>query len=164
MTQPNSAVRRVPALWLAGAAVLMMVSGCGSTTNVTGKVTYKGMPVSTGSITLVASNGTAYSGILGTDGSFSIPGVPTGEAQVAVVGANPAAAVPAPPPPPGLPGGGGGGGLGRGSPAPEGIETGPPQPPAIANGPVIPPQYADPRTSGLTVKIKAGEPVSIDLK
>jgi hypothetical protein len=158
--------RILPVRSLAAAAVVALVAGCGSSTNVTGKVTYKGNPVSTGSITLVASNGTVYSGVLGTDGTFSIPDVPTGDVQVAVVGANPATGTK--PPPAGRSAGGGGGGptpgVGRGGPAPGGVETAPSETPPVATGPVLPPEYGDPRTSGLTAKIKAGQPLNIDLK
>lgn len=144
---------------LVAAAFLAVITGCSSETSVSGKVTYKGAPVTAGSVTLVASNGQVYSGNLGPDGTYQIAGVPTGEVQIAVVGAN-AASGNKPPPARGGGGAGGPAGASRGGGAgnPEG-QT----PVAQATGPVLPKEYGDPRTSGLTGKVKAGEPLNIDL-
>jgi hypothetical protein len=163
MPSRNFVTHRVLIRWLTAAAVLATAAGCGSSTNVTGKVTYKGAPVTAGSITLVASDGTVYSAVLGADGTFSIPGVPTGNVQVAVVGANPGSGTKTPPPR-GQQGRGPAAGVGRGGPAPGEAETPPPPAQPAATGPVLPPEYGDPRTSGLTAKIRAGEPLNVDLK
>ena len=159
MSYRNLARRSFSVRWLAAAAVLTLAAGCGSSTDVTGKVTYKGAPLTAGSVTLVASDGIVYSGTLGADGTFSIPGVPTGEAKVGVVGANPAAGTK--PPPASRGPRGGPGAAGRGGPPPGEGAAAPAPPPT---GPVLPREYGDPRTSGLTVQVRAGEPVNIDLK
>jgi hypothetical protein len=132
--------------------------GCSSSTEVKGTVKYKGTPVAGGSITLVASDGTVHSGTLGPDGSFSIPGVPTGDVRVAVV----AAIAPSDPTPPKSPRGPAGEGVaGR---KPREPDPGAPPAPKKGTGPVVPTEYGDPRTSGLTATIKAGEPLNIELK
>jgi hypothetical protein len=137
------------------AAVLALAAGCGSKAAVTGKVTYRGVPVTGGSVTLVASDGTAYSGTIQADGTYSIPDVPTGSVQIGVTGPGPAGAGSRA----GHGGRGEGGAIGRGKspdgPAPE---------TKAAAGPPIPETYLDPRTSGLTGTVKAGEPLNIDLK
>ncbi|HEX3149040.1 MAG TPA: hypothetical protein VHR66_13245 [Gemmataceae bacterium] len=149
-------LRHISIRLFVGTALLALVAGCNSQTSVSGKVTYKGTPVSTGSVTLVASNGQVYTGNLNSDGTFQISDVPTGEVQIGIVGANPGSGNKPPP----ARGGRGPAGVGRGGGEgnPEGrgaAEQG--------TGPVIPAQYGDPRTSGLTGKVKAGEPLNIDL-
>src|SRR4051794_30299750 len=80
---------RIALRLLALSAVL--AAGCNSSTDVTGKVTYKGAPMSGGSLTLVASDGNVFSAQLNSDGTFSMVGVPTGDAKIAIVGGSPAA-------------------------------------------------------------------------
>jgi hypothetical protein len=73
--------------FLAGA-----VAGCASKGNVTGKVTHKGKPVASGSVTLIASDNLAYGTMISADGTYSIPNVPAGPVKIAVVSPNPGAA------------------------------------------------------------------------
>lgn len=68
------------------------VAGCASKGNVNGKVTHKGKPVASGSVTLIASDKLAYATMINADGTFSIPNVPAGPVQIAVVSPNPGAA------------------------------------------------------------------------
>jgi len=151
-----------PLRLLFASAFLATMVGCSSSTIVNGKVTYKGVAVSAGSITLVDSNGNVYSATLSSDGTFSIPAVPTGTVQVAVVGSNSTTGTK--PPPAGRGKGGSSSVVGRDGTPSENPDTGPPPPPTPkASGPVLPQQFADPRTSGLTATIKAGQPVNIDL-
>jgi hypothetical protein len=135
--------------------VLAFAAGCGSRTAVTGKVTFRGAPVSGGSVTLVASDGTAYAGTIQTDGTYSIPDVPTGSVRIGVVGPGRTGAVSRA----GPSGRADAGAIGRGK-APDG----PPQETKAPAGPAIPDTYLDPRTSGLTGTVKSGEPLNIDLK
>jgi hypothetical protein len=136
-------------------AVLAFTSGCGSRTAVTGKVSYRGAPVSGGSVTLVASDGTAYAGTIQADGTYSISDVPTGSVRIGVAGpAKPGAGSRV-----GPSGRADAGAIGRGK-APDAPAEETKAPP----GPPVPDNYLDPRTSGLTGTVKAGEPLNIDLK
>ncbi|MBO0699966.1 MAG: hypothetical protein J2P46_16330, partial [Zavarzinella sp.] len=60
------------------AFVAVLAAGCGSTTTVSGTVTYKGAPLSGGSVTLVSGDGVAHSGAIQPNGTYTIPDVPTG--------------------------------------------------------------------------------------
>jgi len=63
----------------------LLASGCGSSTStVVGKVTYQGQPVSGGSVILYCPDKQIVRGIIGTDGTYSIPNVPGGIAVVTV--------------------------------------------------------------------------------
>jgi hypothetical protein len=87
--------------------------GCAGRGDVSGKVTYKGKPLVFGTVQLEAADKTLKQGIIETDGSYSIEGVPTGEAKVAVNSPNPKSGdfqplqregQPPPPPRPDFPG------------------------------------------------------------
>jgi hypothetical protein len=83
------AIRPTRALALAFAtAALTAFLGCSSgpaTGDVEGKVTFKGQPVTEGTVTLLnATQGGAAEGQLGPDGRFSIPKVVVGEYVVVV--------------------------------------------------------------------------------
>jgi hypothetical protein len=65
--------------------LLVCLSGCGqATSTVSGKVRYLNAPLATGSVLLLASDGTSHHGAIQPDGSFRIPKVPTGLARVSV--------------------------------------------------------------------------------
>src|SRR2546423_1272505 len=127
---PGRAALRLLAL----AAVL--AAGCNSTTDVTGKVTYKGAPLSGASLTLVASDGNVFSTKLNAAGTFSIPGVPTGDAKIAIVGGS-AVAGTKPPPAGRGEAKAGPGSSGRGGPK-ENPEAAPAEPAGPAPGPALP--------------------------
>src|SRR5215813_2690773 len=87
--------------------------GCGGRGDVSGKVTYNGKPLVFGTVQFEASDKTFKQGNIEQDGSYSIPGVPVGEAKVAVNSPNPKSGDfqplqregrPPPPPRPQIPG------------------------------------------------------------
>ncbi|HJZ92707.1 MAG TPA: carboxypeptidase-like regulatory domain-containing protein [Gemmataceae bacterium] len=130
-------------------------AGCGpSKTEVTGKVSHNGKPVVYGSVTLIGSDGIVYSGQIKEDGTFVIPGVPTGPVKIGVLSPNPK------PPEAGkasakddL------GGFSRGDRRP------PPLPESVVRAWFpIPEKYGDPMTSGLTETVSRGQPLNINLK
>jgi hypothetical protein len=71
------------------ASLLTGVCGCGGTATVTGKVSYHGRPVSSGSVIFLGADQTARSGVIEPDGSFKVEGVPVGEVQIGVISRDP---------------------------------------------------------------------------
>ena len=69
--------------------LLLCVSGCSSKGTVSGKVTYKGNPVTSGSVSLIASDDIQYASDIGPDGSYSIPNVPGGPVRFFINSPNP---------------------------------------------------------------------------
>jgi len=131
--------------------LLVLVFGCGTKVNpnapatVSGKVTYKGAPVTAGTVDFhpAGSKGT-ISGPIKSDGMYTARDLPTGEMVVTVNTemANPNRKTPSY-----------GGGKGK-SPI-----AAPPGPPPTGGGEYvkIPAKYANPKTSGLTVTLNAGQ-------
>jgi hypothetical protein len=115
--------------------LLTLLAGCGGPPGATvgGKVTYQGKPLNSGRVYFNVGGGKAVrSALIQTDGSYSVEGLPEGQAQLAVV-------VP---------------------PAPRAMPNDPTAPavqaPAVA--PVeIPAKYEKVETSGLTYQVKMGE-------
>ena len=71
--------------------VLLVLVGCGSGTGaVTGRVTFQGKPVVSGSVVMLGADNKLVSGPLDAEGRYAINGVPLGTVQVAVVSPNPA--------------------------------------------------------------------------
>jgi hypothetical protein len=136
----NYLLRRVAA---AALLVLSLVTaGCGgSPTDVSGKVTCKGRPLSVGSVTLIGSNGVVYGGEIQPDGTYTIPNVRTGEVKIAVTAPKPGLNKP---PPFG----------GKGAERPRA---------AASSDPEVPIEYADPETSGLKGTVERGKPLDIDI-
>src|SRR5262245_47362537 len=67
-----------------------LVAGCaGGSGEVTGKVSYKGKSVASGSVVLIGSDGAPRYSDIRQDGSFRFTGVPTGEAKLGVNSPNP---------------------------------------------------------------------------
>lgn len=63
----------------------LCASGCGSgTATISGRVTFQGKPVAGGSVIVYCSDKQIVRGIIGADGSYSIPNVPYGSAVVTV--------------------------------------------------------------------------------
>ena len=59
------------------------------TGNVTGKVTFRGKPVYTGSVIIVGKDGVAAAGPIETDGTYVVRKAPVGEVSVGVVSKDP---------------------------------------------------------------------------
>jgi hypothetical protein len=63
----------------------VLAVGCGANFgDVTGKVSYKLLPVTSGSVMLLASDGRPYDGAIDADGNYAIRKVPLGPAKIAV--------------------------------------------------------------------------------
>jgi hypothetical protein len=71
------------------ALLLLVVVGCAGRGDISGKVTYKGKALVWGTIQLEAADKTFKQANIESDGSYSIPGVPVGNARVSVSSANP---------------------------------------------------------------------------
>lgn len=120
----------------AAAVCAATLAGCSpGTGDVSGRVTFRGRPVTAGSVLLFCPGKRIARGVLGPDGTYSIPHVPVGDAAVAL----------------------------RFAPAPDAQLTGsrplradelPPGPP-----PGIPPRYTVPEESGLAVHVTRGRVV-----
>jgi hypothetical protein len=131
---------------LVGLGLLALAAvGCQGRGDVTGKVTYKGNPLVFGTVQFEGSDGTLRQSNIEPDGSYSVTGVATGEAKVAVSSINPKSSDFQP--------------LQR--------EGGPkPRPrPEIKGWFPIPDKYDEPSKSGLTYTIKPGaNKIDIELK
>jgi hypothetical protein len=114
--------------------------------NVSGKVTYRGQPLSGGTITFAGSK--AYSASIAADGSYQVRDVPVGKYKLAIATAPllPRDMPPFPRFPKEVPG------LPKDAP-PNGV---PPEMRLPPRGIVIPTKYADPHTSGLTYTVVKG--------
>ena len=135
-----------------------LLEGCGpGHGDVHGQVKYQGKVVSQGSVVMVGGDRMPIVGRIGSDGTYSLQGVPAGVVRIAVLSPNPAAA-----------------------------STSSPRSPLSGKGPVslkskigaqtaqndasgvmakatrakwfpLPPQYEDPDTSGITTEIHRGD-------
>lgn len=133
--------------WVVGMCLgLAVLSGCGSSGTVSGKITYEGQPLNGGTVTFISSqDGKPYSGPIQSDGSYRVEKIPTGKTKITVQ-------VPEPPqipdiarksfgPPPG-------------ADVPEEAK----KMFGLGNTKLvqIPKDYADPERSGLSYEVKAG--------
>jgi hypothetical protein len=126
-------------------ALLTLVVGCGGTGDVSGKVTYKGKSLVFGTVQFEASDKTLKQGNIEKDGSYSIQGVPVGEAKVAVNSPNPKS--------------------GDFQPLQREGRPAPPPRPEIPGWFPIPADYQDLSKPRLTYTIKSGQnPIDIELK
>lgn len=136
-------------------AALVALAGCGGgTTDVSGKVTHQGKAVVYGTVLILSDGAQPKSGVIGPDGTFTVSGVRVGPAKVAVSSPRPPGSEPAKKARAGRDGD-------DDKPPPE--ET-PAAPEVIKSWFAIPDKYGDPAKSGLTVEIKAGQPLELDLK
>jgi hypothetical protein len=73
------------------AALLVSACGCGKPGGtVNGRISYRGHPVTYGSVILVSADGTSHSGSIKPDGSYTVNRVPPGAVKIGVVGRDPA--------------------------------------------------------------------------
>lgn len=128
--------------------VFRVAAGCGGgTADVSGKVEFKGKPVTAGTVTVAGPDGVPVSAGIRSDGTYSVSGVAPGAAKVGV--AVPRAGTPR-----------------RGDAAREGgrggaAEKAPPPPTPEA----VPTKYGDPNSSGLTTELSVGSNTyNIELK
>jgi hypothetical protein len=77
---------------VAAAIVLAAASGCGGTATLSGKVSYKGQPVLSGSVIVLLADGTAREGVIQPDGTYSVEGVSRGHVRFGVLSPDPARA------------------------------------------------------------------------
>lgn len=127
-----------------GLLTVLLLSGCGeAATKVSGKVSYRGKPLNSGTITFFCKdNQVVRSCQIGPDGGYAIDNVPIGNAKITVS---------VPPPPPKM-------SAEVAKMAPSGDE--PPPKPVL-----VPTKYGDPEKSGLTYQVQKGsQPHDIDLK
>jgi len=130
---------------VAMALLTLAAVGCGGRGDVSGVVSYKGKPLVFGTVQFEARDGTIKQANIETDGSYSIPGVPVGEAKVAVSSDNPRSGAFQPLQREGMP---------------------PPTPlPEVKGWFPIPPEYQDLSKPKLTYTVKRGKNTyEIDLK
>ncbi len=150
-------ITRTPGLALTAVIALAAggLSGCGVPTpeTVTGRVVYRGQPVTVGQVSFLGADGVPVCGDIDPDGSYRVDHVPLGEAAVAVTATPPRD----PPKPPKVVGK-----LPDGRPKVESRPDPTHRPKAPA---AVPAKYADARTSGLRLTVHAGpNRFDIDLK
>src|SRR5262245_2949554 len=75
--------------WLLFPTLLAGACGCADTATVTGKVSYRGRPVTYGSVIFLSADKTARSGVIGPDGTYTVEGVHPGQAKVGVISRDP---------------------------------------------------------------------------
>ena len=121
------------------AAGMAGLAGCGGgTADLAGTVTYKGKPVTSGTVQALQAGGKVTAAGIGADGRYRIADAAAGAAKVGVNSPDP-----------------------RQAPAEGGgrVMPGAPKPKAAAADPTwvkLPDKYADPDTSGLTTTLSAG--------
>lgn len=83
-------MRRLPAALLAAA---LLAVGCGGhNATISGKVIYKGRPVTSGAVVVLNPDGTAAKGAIRPDGTYAVSGVARGVVKLGVLSADPAPA------------------------------------------------------------------------
>jgi hypothetical protein len=137
--------------------IVLALAGCGGdTTDVSGKVTYMGKPVMFGTVQVIGSDGVPKSGPIQPDGTFRVSGVKLGPAKVMVSSPPPPGSAAAAP-------------KGRGARDPDDdrrpADADTPVSPEVAQGWFpIPEKYAHPDKTDLSMDIRAGQPLEIELK
>ena len=125
-----------------GLCLSLSLAGCGTSNKggpVTGMVTYKGTPLTTGSVRLHPKTGEPMMGTIDGNGNYMVGEVPPGEYTVSVE-VNTASTVMVPK---------------GGAPMP-----GIPDPPKPVG---IPAKFADPKTSGQTLEVKGNKGAKKDI-
>jgi hypothetical protein len=115
--------------------VLVTLAGCTSRPVITGTVTYKNGPLTTGQVSFIGADGKSRSSGIGSDGTYEIVDAPPGDVTIVVIATKAE-------------------GKATGA-SPLGASTTTPQ--AIAVRSLIPVKYNDPKTSGLTYLVTPGK-------
>jgi hypothetical protein len=125
----------------------------GATVTVSGKVAYKGEPVTFGAVAIYGADGQTASGRIDADGHYTVDKVPIGDVKMAVLTPNPT-----------TPKGSSKGRLkSKGKVKYSGAEV--PSMDWVSKFVAIPARYKDPDQSGLTFTVKSGEQtIDLDLK
>lgn len=120
---------------------ILAAAGCGGhgTGNVSGKVLFRGQPVTAGHVTFLGQDGRTASGKINADGSYTVAGAPGGPVTILVDSRPPAPIL-------------------IGDPATHEIRPNPNPPPAGKYVP-IPPRYGKADQSGLTYTVRKGAQV-----
>ncbi len=74
---------------LFAAILLATIAGCGSSTSVTGKVTFAGRAVVNGTVIFAAADKTAHSTVIEPDGTYTMEGLLPGAFRIAVISRDP---------------------------------------------------------------------------
>ncbi len=122
------------------ALLLVGLAGCaGGKADVSGKVTYKGKPVTSGSVIMIGSDDAILYGTISPDGTYTVTGVTPGLVKIGVSSPNPADESEPPPD------------NGRGPPGPKKPKAAPPK-----GWMKLPPEFAQPDTSKLSATLNPG--------
>ena len=128
---------------------MLLAAGCGGgKADVSGKVTYKGKLLATGTVSMVGPDGMVRQGAINVDGTYQVTGVAAGKVQIGVLSLRPAADVRA-----------------GGRRAGPGTRLAPPADAAPDTSAwfAIPTSYQEPMTSGLSTVLTSG-PNQYDIK
>jgi hypothetical protein len=136
--------------WYVGVGPLLL-AGCGPTrTEMSGIVRFQGKPVTKGEVIVVDADRMPHTCRIGSDGSYTVKGVPVGPVQLAVSGTrDDGSGTPSAPPERRE--------RGRERPVPRVEDRG--QPPLL-----LPPRYRAPATSGLSTTLKPEPTNTFDLE
>src|SRR3954471_12922461 len=69
--------------------VVALTAGCGGQSTVSGKVTHGGKALAMGTVIVVGSDGIAQTGVINSDGTYTVAGVKSGPAKIGVNSPNP---------------------------------------------------------------------------
>ena len=136
-------LHRLPGSWLLIGVFAVLMGGCGGKTGeLTGRVTFQNKKLQQGTVLVAASGGSMHSGVIQSDGTYTIPGIPVGPAKIAV-----------------------------NCPDPREVKVIPRKKEEkraavdVSKWTAIPEKYADPKESGLSTEIRPGSNTfNIDLK
>jgi|SRR5262249_43502466 len=137
--------------------LLAAVPGCGEggTATVSGKVVYKGAPVTFGAVAIYGADGKTASGRIDADGHYTVEKVPIGDVKVAVLTPNPTT--------PKVFSKGGFKSKSKGKVKDSDSEV--PNLGSVGKFVAIPARYKEPDQSGLTFTIKSGsQTIDLELK
>jgi hypothetical protein len=124
------------------ASIVVGLAGCGGgKADVTGKVSYKGKLLTTGTVSMVGPDGMVKQGLIAADGTYAVAGVAAGNVQIGVASPRPGGDSRAPRRP----------GPASRLAAPNAGVAG-----DAANWFPIPDTYLEPTTSGLATTLKSG--------